>query len=65
MQIQVNDEMHDVHSDTLADILDELGYGEVRIATAVDGTFVPASRRAAFRLPPHARLEIVAPMQGG
>jgi len=65
MRIEVNDEPRDVTAATLSDVLDELGYGEARIATAVDGAFVPASGRAAFRLAPGARLEVVAPMRGG
>jgi len=65
MQIYVNDETRDITSDMLGVALDELGYGKTRIATAVDGAFVPASLRADHRLHEGARLEILAPMQGG
>ncbi|GAJ29389.1 sulfur carrier protein ThiS [Acidomonas methanolica] len=65
MEILVNDERRDVRSGVLADVLAELGFGSARIATAVDGAFVPASARENFRLEPGCRLEIVAPMQGG
>lgn len=65
MQIEVNEELHDVSSDSLADVLEELGYGDARVATAVDGAFVPASARMTFRLSAGARLEVLAPMRGG
>ena len=66
MQILVNDERHDVTAGNLAALLDELGYdANSRIATAVDGSFVAASRRAVHVLHDGARVEILAPMQGG
>ncbi|GAN87791.1 thiamine biosynthesis protein ThiS [Komagataeibacter intermedius TF2] len=66
MQILVNDERHDVTAANLAALLDELGYDVMaRIATAVDGSFVAASRRATHSLHDGARVEILAPMQGG
>jgi len=65
MRIMVNDEQHDVAESTLAGILTELGYGAARVATAINGTFVPASRRSLTAVAEGARLEILAPMQGG
>ncbi|MEE8663530.1 MAG: sulfur carrier protein ThiS [Acetobacter sp.] len=65
MQIFVNDEPVTVGAANLAEVLTELGYTQIRIATAVNGDFVPASQRAARLLVPGARIEIVAPMQGG
>ncbi|AXY21016.1 sulfur carrier protein ThiS [Komagataeibacter saccharivorans] len=66
MQILVNDERHDVRAPTLEALLDELGYqGTARVATAVDGSFVAAGRRASMPLHEGARVEILAPMQGG
>ncbi|ATU72227.1 sulfur carrier protein ThiS [Komagataeibacter rhaeticus] len=66
MQIMVNDNHHDVTATTLAALLEELGYdAKARIATAVEGAFVPAGRRAAQPLHEGARVEILAPMQGG
>lgn len=50
---------------TLGDLVEELGYGERRIATAVNGTFVAGSERAATMLADGDRIEIVAPRQGG
>lgn len=65
MQIVVNDEVHEVSARTLAALIDELGYGGARIATAMDGSFVPVPYRARTVLRDGARVEIVAPMQGG
>lgn len=65
MRITVNDEVRDVRPGTLAAILDELGYGGARVATALDGTFVPAGSRASRDVGENAVLEVLAPMQGG
>ena len=50
---------------TLAELLAELGYGEGRIATAQNGSFVPARARAETKLGAGDRIEVVAPRQGG
>ncbi|MCX2560285.1 sulfur carrier protein ThiS [Acetobacter farinalis] len=65
MQIMVNDEAHEVSARTLAALIDELGYSGARIATALNGRFVPVTQRAETLLPDGAQVEIVAPMQGG
>ncbi|MCQ8278952.1 sulfur carrier protein ThiS [Acetobacteraceae bacterium KSS8] len=65
MKIMVNGEPREVASATVAEVLVELGYGEARVATALDGDFVPARTRGAAALAPGSALEIVAPMQGG
>jgi sulfur carrier protein len=65
MRILVNEEPREVSTATLAALLDEMGYGGARVATAVNGDFVPASRRAGLVLDEGARVEILAPMQGG
>ena len=49
----------------LADALDELGFGGATVATAVNGSFVPAPSRAATELAEGDRLEVLAPRQGG
>ena len=64
MRILVNGEAREIAAATLEGALAELGYGASRIATAVDGDFVPASRRADRSLADGAAVEIVAPMQG-
>ena len=65
MRIFVNGEQHDVAPRTLAQALEELGYSGKKIATALNGRFVPAAARPATDLADGDRLEVVAPMQGG
>ena len=65
MRITVNGEDRDVAAATLDAALFELGYGSLRVATAVDGHFVPAGRRALRALSEGSAVEILAPMQGG
>ena len=50
---------------SLAALLAELGYGCGRVATAVNGDFVPERARAACGLAAGDAVEIVAPRQGG
>ena len=50
---------------TLSELLAELGYGDSKVATAVNGDFVAAAARNAYGLEDNDRIEIVAPRQGG
>ena len=50
---------------TLAELVNELGHGDARIATARNGDFVPEGVRGATPLVPGDKIEIVAPRQGG
>ncbi len=50
---------------TLADLLRELGFGGAVVATAVNGSFVPAGQRPTRELHEADRVEVLAPMQGG
>ncbi|GBQ23805.1 thiamine biosynthesis protein ThiS [Acetobacter estunensis NRIC 0472] len=65
MNIVVNDEPKVVAARTLATLIGELGLADARIATAVDGAFVPASGRENLALTDGMKIEIVAPRQGG
>ena len=65
MKIEVNGVEHDVREATLEEVLGELGLREAKIATAINGDFVPVSARASRRLQQGDRLEVVSPMQGG
>ncbi len=65
MQLQVNGETRRVEAATLAQALLELGYRDARVATALNGVFVPAGQRATQALGDGDALEILAPMQGG
>lgn len=61
----VNGEAVEVQAWTLSELLAELGYGDAKIATALNGDFVPALRRSETRLKSGDRIEVVAPRQGG
>lgn len=65
MKISLNGAPHEVLATRLSEVLAELGLAEARIATAVNGDFVPAPARAATELAEGDRLEVVAPQQGG
>lgn len=65
MRIEVNGATQDVTGPTLADALTELGWADARIATALNGDFVPKSARAQTAIKQGDRLEVLAPMQGG
>jgi len=65
MKILVNGDLHDVVVPTLAAVLDELGYRDRAIATALNGEFIPASARSSAVLSEGDRVEVLAPMQGG
>lgn len=65
MKIEVNGEARALDCATVGDALTELGWATARVATALNGTFVPAAARHATRLNEGDRLEVLAPMQGG
>lgn len=65
LKITVNGAPQTVSAETLDELCKALGYGEMKIATALNGAFVPATRRSEARLSPDDRIEIVAPRQGG
>jgi sulfur carrier protein len=65
MKILVNGAWRDTGAGDLATALQELGYGNSVVATAVNGEFVPATSRTDALLAEGDRLEVLAPMQGG
>ena len=65
MTLLLNGAPQDIAAKTLAEALAELGLGGRIVATAVNGDFVPARKRAETALSEGDRVEIVAPMQGG
>jgi sulfur carrier protein len=65
MTLIVNGEPREVAVGTLAEALQALDYGEAKIATALNGEFVPARARGATPVRHGDRIEIVAPRQGG
>lgn len=64
-KLVVNGEPTEARASSLAGLLDELGYGGLKVATAVNGAFVAERRRAETPLADGDRIEIVAPRQGG
>lgn len=65
MKIQCNDKRVEIVARQLEEALQELGYADSTIATALNGEFVPKSLRARTALREGDRIDIVAPMQGG
>jgi sulfur carrier protein len=65
MKILVNGALRDVVVPTLEAALDELGYRDRAIATALNGEFIPATVRSSVVLSEGDRVEVLAPMQGG
>jgi len=65
MRIEVNGQAREVTATTVAAALTEMGLATARIATALNGTFVPKAARGDTHLTAGDRLEVLAPMQGG
>jgi sulfur carrier protein len=65
MKIDVNGEAQEIAATDLEAALTELGWGEARVATALNGTFVPAAARPGTPLSPGDQLEVLTAMQGG
>lgn len=61
----VNGEPVETQAGSLVELLAELGHGATVVATAVNGNFAPAPRRAEIKLNDGDAVEILAPMQGG
>lgn len=65
MKLQLNGAPIEVQGTTLAELLVAEGFGGAKVATAVNGTFVPAPSRADHVLNDGDNVEVLAPMQGG
>lgn len=65
MKLQLNGAPIDAPVTTLADLLETEGFGGAKVATAVNGTFVPAATRTDHILNDGDSIEVLAPMQGG
>ncbi|KEJ94277.1 sulfur carrier protein [Pseudosulfitobacter pseudonitzschiae] len=65
MKIIVNGEPIETETPTLEALLVKLGKGDAKVATSLNETFVPNTRRAEQCLKDGDRVEIVAPRQGG
>ena len=65
MRLVVNGESQELPAATLADALQSLNFAEAKVATALNGEFVPARARASTPVSDGDRIEILAPRQGG
>lgn len=65
MRILVNGAWRELRAGELSGVLEELGYGDGVVTTAVNGEFVAAAMRARTELADGDRVEVLAPMQGG
>jgi sulfur carrier protein len=65
LKITVNGEARATEARTLDDLCRELGLIDAKIATALNGEFVPANARAGARLSEGDAVELVSPRQGG
>jgi sulfur carrier protein len=65
MKLVVNGELQEVLAATLAEALLSLDFADAKVATALNGEFVPARARASTPVKDGDRIEIVAPRQGG
>ena len=65
MRLVVNGESQELPAATLADALQSLDFAEAKVATALNGEFVPARARVSTPVKDGDRIEILAPRQGG
>lgn len=65
MHILVNGDPRNLNATTCAQALEELGYAQAIVATALNGVFLSAADRETTVLKSGDALEILAPMQGG
>ncbi len=63
--LTVNGAPRETQAETLADLIAGEDFGETRVATAINGAFVPARERSARRLEAGDRIEILSARQGG
>ena len=65
MNINLNGERREIRGETVVDVLAEIGLETARVATALNGEFLPASLRGETKLSDGDALEVLAAMQGG
>lgn len=63
--LKVNGEARLTHAQTLADLIATENFGETRVATAVNGAFVPVRARGDRQLEAGDCIEILSARQGG
>jgi sulfur carrier protein len=65
LKITVNGEARITEAKSLEELCRELGFFEVKIATARNGDFVPARARGSVALAEGDTIEVLSPRQGG
>jgi sulfur carrier protein len=65
IHLTVNGEPRESQAETLAELIELEDFGSTKVATAVNGAFVPARERAARHLSEGDRIEILSARQGG
>ena len=65
ISLTINGMPRDTRAETLAELIAGEDFGETRVATAVNGAFVPSRARAERRLEAGDRIEILSARQGG
>lgn len=63
--IQLNGENVETSASTVSALLAEQGYGNRKVATALNGTFLPEQARSAKTLTEGDSLEVLSARQGG
>jgi sulfur carrier protein len=65
ISISLNGETTQVAPQTLASLLETLGYEAASVATAVNQNFVAKTQREQLQLSDGMKVDVVSPMQGG
>lgn len=65
MKVIVNGEATETRAATLEGLCAAMGYTDAKVATALNGDFVPATARDQAKISENDSIEIVAPRQGG
>ena len=65
MKILVNGAWRELRAGELGAAVEELGYGDAIVSTAVNGEFVAMGLRSETQLTDGDRIEVLAPLQGG
>lgn len=65
MQLKVNGKPFELQGKTAADLIQQLDYGNTRIALEVNATIVPKSSYGEFALSANDKIEIIKAVGGG
>jgi sulfur carrier protein len=65
LNIVLNGEELATSARSVADLVERHALAGMKVATALNGSFVPEAQRATTALKPGDRIEIVSPRQGG